>query len=175
MKAPATESQGATSGAAPVQNQQPSGTQSAPATAQPIPEAQTPASSSTTLQAERQPAVTEGKEEKPKEEQEASRVANSKGTVEKRVLPSVASGAGQSMRRPVEVEVRVMVDDRGSVSSAEYITQSPGNYFARISHDAARAWKFQPPVSNGKPRASEWTLRFRFDRSHVEVEATEIR
>ena len=175
VKAPATESQGAISGAAPVQNQQPSGTQSAPASAQPIPEAQTPASSSTTLRAERQPAVTEGKEEKPKEEQEASRVANSKGTVEKRVLPSVASGASQSMRRPVEVDVRVMVDERGSVSSAEYITQSPGNYFARISHDAARAWKFQPPVSNGKPRASEWTLRFRFDRSHVEVEATEIR
>jgi len=101
--------------------------------------------------------------------------ANTEGEVAKRVLPSVSSAARSSMRAPVEVEVQVSVNDSGAVSRAEYVSPGPGNYFARISHQAARSWTFKAPEKEGRPKASVWTLRFRFDRSNTEASATELR
>lgn len=110
-----------------------------------------------------------------KERAPEARPANAKGTVAQRVLPNVAAGARESMGRPVEVELRVAVDERGRVFSTQCLTQSPGNYFAKISRQAAESWKFQPPLTNGKPRSSDWLIHFRFDRSHTEVSAMEMR
>lgn len=102
-------------------------------------------------------------------------VENGKGAVVKRVMPSVAPGASRGMRGPVDVEVRVLVDEDGRVSDVEYLTQSPGNYFARIAHDAARSWRFRAPVNDGVAKASQWILLFRFGRGHTDVTATEVR
>jgi TonB family protein len=95
--------------------------------------------------------------------------------VAKRVLPNVAPGATQGMRGPVEVEVRVSVNEDGAVSSAEYVSHGPGNYFARISRQAAQSWRFSPPETDGLPQPSVWTLRFHFVRGKTEVSATEVR
>lgn len=101
--------------------------------------------------------------------------ANSRGAVVKRVMPDVSPGASGSMRRPVEIELRVSVNEAGTVSKVEYTSQGPGNYFARKSHQAAQMWKFKPPENEGQATASEWVLLFQFDRRKTEVTATEVR
>lgn len=155
---------GATSNSAP--QSQPPETQPAPAPAQPAPEARTPV---TPPQGENPPAPPASRE------RAISTMTNGKGAVLKRVLPNVAPGASDGIRRPVEVELRVAVNEEGRVTSAECLTQGPGNYFARIARQAAESWKFRSPEIEGQPRASQWTLRFRFERRRTDVTATELR
>ncbi len=154
----------ATSNSAP--QSQPPETQPAPAPKQPGTEAQTPATPS---QAENPPAAPPASRER-----ETFPIANGKGAVLKRVLPNVAPGASDGIRRPVEVELRVAVNEEGRVTSAVCLTQGPGNYFARIARQAAELWKFRSPEIEGQPRASQWTLRFRFERRRTDVTATEL-
>jgi outer membrane biosynthesis protein TonB len=183
---PQAESPGAPpAGQTAAPTQTPPETQSAGATGPPTPEAQPSAPPSAEKPAppsaeEPKTAKKESKEapkgeSAPKEESGTPPVANAEGAVLKRVLPNVSSGAVQSMRGPVEVEIRVSVSEDGAVSNAEYMTHGPGNYFARIAHDAAKSWKFKPPQSEGQPQASVWNLRFRFERRNTEVTATEVR
>ncbi|HEY2469049.1 MAG TPA: TonB family protein [Terracidiphilus sp.] len=101
--------------------------------------------------------------------------ADSKGAVVKRVLPNVESGASESMRRVVDVELRVSVNEDGKVSNVEYMTQGAGNYFARKALQAAKGWTFKPPQSDGQAASSEWVLLFRFERRKIDVTATELR
>lgn len=127
---------------------------------------------------ESQPAESPAAKTEPKEEApapKAARAVNAEGAVLKRVLPNVSPGASQGMRGPVQVEIRVWVNQNGSVSNAEYMTLGPGNYFARVAREAARAWKFRAPETEGQRRSSTWNLRFRFERRNVEATATEIR
>lgn len=171
-----TQAQEITPDQTPAKNPPTTETQNAPVAPTPAPESQIAPSPTPSSLTEKQPSPEPPRnEEKPKEEAPAARPANARGAVVKRVLPSVAPGARQSMRRPLDVEVRVSVNARGTVSNTTYLTQGPGNYYARISHQAAEEWRFQSPVTNGEPQASEWLLRFHFDRSHVEVTATEVR
>jgi TonB family protein len=93
------------------------------------------------------------------------------GTVIKRVLPDVASGAFDGNPVLVEAQVRVSVDKDGAVSNVECITPGPGNYFARIAERAARSWQFKPPMQDGKPDRSVWVLRFYFARNQTEATA----
>jgi len=186
-QAPPAESPSAPSdGQTAMQSQTPSETQSAPSTAQPAPETQQSASpsveGSASPSAEKpKTAKPETKAEAPKEESaprevtSTPQVVNSEGAVLKQVLPNVAPGASESMRGPVLVEVRVSVDEDGKVSNAQYMTHGPGNYFARIAREAARSWKFTPPAREGRPQASVWTLRFRFERRNTDVTATRLR
>jgi hypothetical protein len=99
--------------------------------------------------------------------------ATTSGAIASRVLPNVSPSAFESMHGPVEVETRVYVDRSGAVSNAAYITQGPGNYFARISLRAAEAWKFTPPQTHGHAEPSVWLLRFHFSHGKTEVTATE--
>lgn len=118
-----------------------------------------------------QPAAKPQTTAPPAEEVES----NSKGAVVKRVLPDISPGASQSMRRAVEIELRVSVNQEGTVSRVEYTSQGPGNYFARKAYQAAKTWKFKPPENEGQAAASEWVLLFQFDRSKTEVRATQVR
>lgn len=98
---------------------------------------------------------------------------NAKGLVAQRVLPTVSPGAREGMRRPVEVLIRVSVNQKGTVSDAAYVEPGPGNYFARLAQRSALAWKFKPPVQNGDPERSVWMLKFNFARASTEATATE--
>ena len=131
----------------------------------------TPDSSAATTKPEPKPEST-----KPKETTPAPRVMNAKGAVLKRVMPDVASGAVQSMRRPVQVDVRVLVDSSGTVSSAQCVTQSRGNYWAKVSQQAAEGWKFKAPVSQGHAQDSYWMLLFQYSRGRTtDVVAKQLR
>lgn len=75
------------------------------------------------------------------------------------------------MRRPMEISVLVSVDRNGTVTSATYGSYGPGNYFARIAVRAAHDWTFTPPMLDGRPESSFWTLHFFFDRARTEATA----
>lgn len=107
------------------------------------------------------------------EDEQAARPPNANGEVRDRVVPSVSPAARSSMRRPVEVEIRVAVDRLGKVERAEYMDHGPGNYFARTAYRAAHDWKFAPPLRDSHPQASVWLLTFSFTRRNTEVTATE--
>lgn len=109
------------------------------------------------------------------EQASGAKAANSKGAVLNRVLPNILPEATSSMRGPVLVELRVSVNAEGTVSNVEYVTQGPGNYFARKAYQAAEAWRFDPPRSDGRPSASQWVLLFRFHRSGTDVTANIVR
>ena len=128
--------------------------------------AQAPTSASTPRDAK--------KELQPRRES-APRIMDAQGAVATRVLPNVSPAATESMHGPVRVELRVFVDENGKVTDAEPMTQGSGNYFVRISRQAARGWIFRAPVSDGVAKASQWILLFQFERRRVDVTATETR
>lgn len=103
----------------------------------------------------------------------AARPRNADGEIVERVMPTVSPGARSSMRAPVVVVLRVFVNRSGNVSDAAYVSQGPGNYFAKIAQRAALQWKFNPPLSEGKPQPSTWEVRFYFSRSNTEANGEE--
>jgi hypothetical protein len=148
----------------------PTGEAERPAT-QVAPQTQAPAVSTGPPQAAKAGKV----DEEPEHGAQRPQPANAEGAVLTRVLPNVSRGASSSMRGPVQVEVQVSVNEEGSVLNANYVSHGPGNYFARISREAARLWKFRPPEREGHARPSTWMLRFHFERAKTEASATEIR
>jgi serine/threonine protein kinase len=147
--------------------------QTPPATSQAAPTPQPPAASPAETQPTPAPAQAEQPTPQPLRERKGG---NSEGAVASREMPNVVPSARESMHGPVTVEVRVFVDRTGAVSHVAYLTQGPGNYFARISVRAAQSWKFTPPETHGHAEPSEWTLRFYFTRGNTEVtETQEIR
>jgi TonB family protein len=82
-----------------------------------------------------------------------------------RALPDVPRFASSTIRGTVRVRVRVKVNPAGNVSAAELDWPGPSRYFARLSMNAARNWKFRPPDANAQAAASEWLIRFDFTRS----------
>ncbi len=121
------------------------------------------------------PSVSEPapKQPEPSAARHARVVENADGEVAKRVLPGVSPGALSGMRRPVEVLIRVSVNEEGRVVDASYVSPGPGNYFARLAQRTALSWEFTPPMRSGDPRRSVWMLRFYFEREKTEVTATE--
>ncbi len=110
--------------------------------------------------------------EPPGAAKEPRREENAGGMVVKQVMPAVSPGAREGMRRPVEVLLRVTVNQEGTVSDASYVVPGPGNYFARVAQRAALEWKFNPPVQNGDRERSVWMLKFNFGREGTDATAT---
>jgi protein TonB len=87
------------------------------------------------------------------------------GQVLEQVLPDVPRSASNTIRGTVRVTVRVRVDPAGSVSGIELVSPGPSRYFARLSSEAARNWKFTPAKRAGQPVASAWSVRFEYTRT----------
>lgn len=97
------------------------------------------------------------------------------GAVLKRVPPNPSVSARRTIHGTIKVRVKVHVDRSGNVTGANLITAGPSQYFARLSMDAARQWKFNPPVSKGQTVTSEWTLLFEFTRDGTQESPQEAR
>ena len=95
------------------------------------------------------------------------------GGVLHRALPSVPRFASDTISGTVRVLVRVKVDPLGNVAGAEFAAPGPSRYFARLSMDAARAWKFRPPDINAKNAPSEWLIHFAYTSSETTATAVE--
>jgi TonB family protein len=105
---------------------------------------------------------------------ETSDGAVTKGVVAQKVMPRVAPSARDTIEGTIRVWVRVNVDPSGTVTDATFEKHGPSKYFARLSMEAARDWKFTPPQVQGKAVASEWSLRFGFRRTDTEVVPEEV-
>ena len=100
----------------------------------------------------------------PAEPVSASTGLSSPGAVLKQVPPNPSLSARRTIHGVIKVRVKVRVDPSGNVTGANFVTVGPSQYFARLSMDAARQWKFKPPVSKGQTVPSDWTLLFEFTR-----------
>ena len=91
------------------------------------------------------------------------------GAVENEVLPDVPPSARNTIQGTVRVTVRVAVDPSGSVTGVTLDSPGPSKYFASLALQAARRWKFRPRQIDGRNVASEWILRFQFERTATRV------
>jgi TonB family protein len=83
--------------------------------------------------------------------------------VVKQVLPAVPAKARNTIRGKVTLNIRVGVDNSGSVVDVKNESPASSRFFANLALQAARQWKFAP--ANPNPGHSrEWILRFRFVR-----------
>jgi TonB family protein len=96
-----------------------------------------------------------------------------KGTIARQVLPDVPKEASNTIRGTILVSVKVQVDASGNVTRTELVFPGPSRYFARLSVESARRWKFNPPVVAGHASQSEWLIRFYFTREATRAFATE--
>lgn len=77
------------------------------------------------------------------------------------VLPDVPRSARRTIRGHIQVWVRVIVGDDGSVQGATADLLGPSSYFRRLAIDAARRWTF-PPMDTPARRLMQ--IRFDFTR-----------
>ncbi len=129
-----------------------------------------------TIAAEQKPARRETKPSPAKATKAPALPAGAvtKGAVAQQVMPRVAPSARETIEGKIRVRVRVEVDPAGNVTNARLESSGPSKYFARLALEAAREWKFTPPQVQGKPVASEWSLRFGFRRTDTEVMPEEV-
>lgn len=90
---------------------------------------------------------------------------NSPGRVVQQALPDIPERARQTIQGTIRIRLRLSVDDSGNVETVKTVLSGPSAFFARKASEAARQWKFDPIVINGKPAASVWTLEFQMRRS----------
>jgi TonB family protein len=120
------------------------------------------------------PATPTQPPEAPLPEPQVPKAAALKGAVARQVLPDVLPSARQSIRGQVNVTIRVTVDPNGSVLTA--VIESPGSsrYFAKVSLQAAKQWRFTPAQVDGQSVPSVWMLRFHFTQDATEVTPAEV-
>jgi TonB family protein len=85
-----------------------------------------------------------------------------------RVMPQIPAEALHSIRGKIRIQVRVNVDEAGRVSEARLKSPGPSRYFAGKALEAARGWKFKPPVENGQPVRSQWVVQFTLNRRAID-------
>ena len=94
--------------------------------------------------------------------------------MQERVLPEAAPSAMRTITGHFRVSVRAKVDSSGNVTDTKFKTRGPSQYFARLSMEAAKNWKFTPPVVNGTPASSEWLINFKFSRAGIVDSAQQV-
>jgi TonB family protein len=75
----------------------------------------------------------------------------------------------ESIKGKVDVSVRVTVDPGGDVTGASLDSPGSSQYFARVTLEAAKKWKFKPAQADGQPVPSVWILKFEFTQTGIEV------
>ncbi|HEY6577863.1 MAG TPA: energy transducer TonB [Rhizomicrobium sp.] len=84
-----------------------------------------------------------------------------------RAPPVIASGIRPRLTSPIALDVRVEIDARGRVTSAEPVVKPHkglDTYLAGTAVKAARLWRFEPARENGKAVAGAQTLHFVFQQ-----------
>lgn len=105
----------------------------------------------------------------------AANGGSAQGEVTNRVQPDIPEHAMGTIRGKIEIDARLHVDAQGNVTGASLSHRGSSRYFATRVLDAVRQWKFRAPVRDGRPVASEWTVRFALRRSGLEATPEQIR
>jgi serine/threonine protein kinase len=90
--------------------------------------------------------------------------ANKSASVLHEEIPDVSRHALDTIRGRIKVSVRVTVDRSGNVVDESLETRGSSYYFARLSIQASRKWKFAPADNQAYRK---WLLRFEFSRGGV--------
>ncbi|HYI93673.1 MAG TPA: hypothetical protein VEX68_09020 [Bryobacteraceae bacterium] len=82
----------------------------------------------------------------------------------RQVRPIVPANVSSMLKRRVEVQVRISIDQAGRVVKAEPVGSAEGmnQYLGTSAANAARLWVFQPARRGNTPVMSELTLKFVF-------------
>ena len=101
---------------------------------------------------------------KPAENAPAVAVSVEPAKAVQRVRPTVAPNVIAMLKSPIDVQVRVIVDEKGKVIKAEPATRSAGvaHYLGTAASSAARLWTFQPARRGNTTVPSEVLLQFTF-------------
>jgi TonB family protein len=91
------------------------------------------------------------------------------GEILDQVLPEVPQKARDTIHGTVRVSVRINVDASGNVTSADFDSPGPSQYFADQALAAARRWEFAPAKVDGRNVATEWIVRFEFSQLDTQV------
>jgi TonB family protein len=78
-----------------------------------------------------------------------------------KVIPEVSPSARRTISGHINVWVRVIVDQDGSVFAATVDRIGPSRYFQRLAIEAAKQWTF-PPIDTQSRRLMQ--IRFDFSR-----------
>ena len=80
------------------------------------------------------------------------------------VQPKLPASAGAEVTSPVEVQIRVHIDDKGAVVKAEPVpgTQPVSSSLVDPARAAALRWRFEPAWQGNRPVASEVVLKFQY-------------
>ena len=105
---------------------------------------------------------------------EISKGASVEGAVVQRVQPEVSRNASKTIQGRVKVKIRLTVGPSGNVSNAAFDSSGPSKYFANLALQAARQWKFKPPVVDGQAVPSMWILHFQFGKDGTEITPVEV-
>ena len=103
-------------------------------------------------------------------------VASSKSVVSgtdivvQRVLPDIPQKAMRTINGKFRVMVRVRVNQDGDVVGSEFASRGPSKYFADLTLQAAKQWKF----SRAETSERAWNLEFEFRRSGITASPTRI-
>ena len=92
---------------------------------------------------------------------------DSPGKATQQVLPDISNGARRTIQGTIRVRMRISVDASGNVEKIRMESAGPSRYFASKALDAARQWKFDPPVTNGRAVPSEWIVEFQYRRTGI--------
>lgn len=96
-----------------------------------------------------------------------------RGKVLQQVLPDAPQKARDTIQGKVRINIRVHVDESGTVTEAAFDAPGPSQYFADRALKAAQLWKFAPAKTNGRSVPSEWLLRFEIDPVAINVYPTQ--
>jgi TonB family protein len=81
------------------------------------------------------------------------------------VKPLFPAGLRSAAFKPVTIDVRVAIDQKGRVTRAEPVsTGSPYRVFVIEAVRAARLWQFQPARRGEEPVESQIVLQFVFSQ-----------
>jgi serine/threonine protein kinase len=108
----------------------------------------------------------------PPKPQPLARPGNVSGSavVVQKVLPDVPPKAMRTINGKFRVQVKVRVNRDGDVVGSDFASRGPSKYFADLTMQAAKQWKF------GRADTDEraWNLEFEFRRSGITTNPTQV-
>jgi TonB family protein len=110
----------------------------------------------------------------PKSVASSPATASTHGSVLREALPNVPQSASDTIHGTVRVAVRVKVDPSGNVSDAQIDSAGPSRYFANISLETARKWKFVAAKLGETSVPSIWILHFNYTKAGTTIQPSRL-
>lgn len=123
-----------------------------------------PPASAPNAAAKRGPEVPQPKLTPQSEQTDSASESYSPPQPMREVQPSVPANASSEVTSLVEVEIRVHIDDKGAVVSAEPLPgkRPVSSLLVGAARSAALRWRFEPAWKGSRPVASELILKFQY-------------